>query len=107
MSSFRRRIALAICPELSRQPLVVRAPMRPSDLVRLSFLMECHLGVTHWAVSMRVASKGDLIDRFKAGGDARSATIIKALQRFSDIWPTDLEWPSDIPRPDPSQEAVR
>lgn len=33
--------------------------------------------------------------------------VERAFARLSDIWPSDLEWPADIPRPDkPKKEAA-
>jgi hypothetical protein len=71
------------------------------QLLSLSELLAAHEGVTHWAISMRFFRKGDFFARLRGPGDIRTATYEKALRKFSERWPADLEWPADIPRPDP------
>jgi len=75
-------------------------------IVSLSETMEAHAGLTHWSISRRVTSKGDFIDRLKKGGDCSTGTYEAVVQRFENIWPTDLDWPSDIPRPQQKEEAA-
>lgn len=64
-----------------------------------------HMGVTHWAISMRILGKGDFFHRLdqrsRTGkiGRMEVGTYERVLDWFSDNWPTDLEWPEDIPRP--------
>lgn len=69
------------------------------DILTLSDRLGAHLGITHWAVSMRVSSKGDFLDRLRNGSDLRTKTAARVLLKFHQNWPADLEWPSDIPRP--------
>jgi len=68
-------------------------------LILLSDTLSVHAGITHWAVSMRITTKGNFIDRLKKGGDCRTATYESALSSFSRVWPTDLEWPDAVYRP--------
>lgn len=68
-------------------------------LITLADSMAAHLGVTHFAISMRALRKGDFFKKLIDGGDCRTATAAKVLAWFSDHWPRDLEWPRDIPRP--------
>lgn len=69
------------------------------QIVHLADTIGAHLELTHWAISMRVARKGNFIARLKNDGDCETQTYENVLRRFSDIWPSDLEWPRDIPRP--------
>ena len=43
-----------------------------------------------------------LIKRLREGAGCTIATYNRVIQWFSDHWPVDLAWPSDIPRPEPS-----
>lgn len=70
-----------------------------NHLITLADLMAEHANVTHWAISLRMCGKGDIFDRLRRGGDVRTATYEELMGRFSENWPTDLEWPRDIPRP--------
>lgn len=111
MGAFRRRVALALCPELELAAAVPAAPRRhvlpaPQHLVALAAALAAHQGVTHWAISMRVAGKGDQIDRLVRGTDVRVATYVKLLRRFSEVWPADLDWPEGVPRPDPAEDTA-
>ncbi len=44
--------------------------------------------------------------RLRAGARCTVKTYGRALQWFSDHWPADLAWPTDIPRPAPSAESA-
>jgi len=52
-----------------------------------------------------VSSKSDLIDRLKKGGDVNTRTYEAIMDRFDEIWPTDLTWPSGVPRPERKKAA--
>ena len=43
--------------------------------------------------------------RLRSGGGCTITTYNRVLQWFSDHWPPGLEWPEDIPRPEPSVSA--
>ena len=75
-------------------------------LIKLADALGANENISHWAVSMRLTGKGDLIDRLKKGGDVRTATYEDLMQKFSDHWAADLEWPRGIPRPLKSKEAA-
>ena len=79
------------------------------QLVSLAETMASHQGVTHWAISMRYTSKGDYFARKKRIGAKVDADMFaRLLQSFSNDWPSDLEWPADIPRPEPqAKEAAQ
>lgn len=77
-------------------------------IVSLSETMEAHTGLSHWTISGRVTpnKKCDLINRLKVNGDCNTGTYEAVINRFAEIWPEDLEWPSDIPRPQQKEEAA-
>lgn len=68
-------------------------------LTTLAETMAAHQGVTHFAISMRALGKGDFFKKLLSGGDCRTTTAARVLAWFSENWPSDLEWPADIPRP--------
>lgn len=69
------------------------------QIVRLAETMMAHERVTHWAISRRIGANGDFVDRMMRGKDCQTGTYISIIKRFDEIWPDDLEWPRDIPRP--------
>lgn len=78
-------------------------------LVTLAESLAAHQNVTHSAISMRIFGKGDFFQKFFAGKrkSLNVDTWFKAMLWFSDNWPVDLEWPSDIPRPkDHTEDAA-
>ncbi|MCT4576850.1 hypothetical protein [Donghicola sp.] len=117
---FRRKFALLICPELKAdvseeaaiadtnlEPIPHTVPKEMSSgrtqretLIYLAEEMAAYLGVTHYAISMRALGKGDFFkNMIEKGYDCRTRTASKLMSWFSDNWPEELEWPSDIPRP--------
>ena len=79
--------------------------MDSHTLIRLADTYGHAEGVSHWAVSMRCAGKGDLFARLHAGRDVTMRTGRRITQFFSDNWPEDTPWPPDIPRPAPSPDS--
>ena len=69
------------------------------QIVELAERLAAHQGVTHFAISMRIFGKGDFFKGLKGGRDCRTRTAVRALGWFTKNWPADLDWPSDIPRP--------
>lgn len=69
-------------------------------LVILAEALAGHQGVTHYAISMRAAGKGDFFKRLMTpGADCRRATADLMLNWFDLNWPADLAWPREVPRP--------
>ena len=69
-------------------------------LITLADTLAGHLGVTHFAISMRALRKGDFFKQMKdQGADCRTQTAVRVLDWFDQAWPADLEWPKSIPRP--------
>lgn len=76
-------------------------------LITLAETLAAHQGVTHFAISMRALGKGDFFRNLKEKGyDCRTRTAARLMSWFSDNWPSDLAWPSDIPRPAPNRKEV-
>ena len=46
-----------------------------------------------------------MYSRLKRGRDVTSRRAERIIQWFSDNWPVDLDWPADIPRPEPAPES--
>jgi hypothetical protein len=116
LQRLRIRMAKWLAPELDLPveqvfPKPTLFPKPSLTATAQIILLADHLGdhqqITHWAVSMRVTTKGNFIDRLKKGSDCSTKTYERVLARFSEIWPSDLNWPSDIPRPPkPMKEAA-
>lgn len=63
-----------------------------------------HKGLSLSTVSTYAAAAGDFYARLKRGRDLTTRRAARVTQWFSDHWPEDLEWPSDIPRPTPNPD---
>lgn len=135
MINLRRKLALMVCPELKNLPPRVgtSSPLSKSpsmeksaELIRgMDRAYSAHTGVllnltngpACKASIVPIAWKGPIRVRSNA-----IATLLRLrrnrvcgihplteyclLMYFSSIWPEDLEWPSDIPRPHPKEEAA-
>lgn len=65
------------------------------------------LGVSVASVGKAALRDNTFFQRIEAGEGFTIRTFDRALQWFSDNWPSDTPWPSDIPRPAPAaQEAA-
>lgn len=59
-------------------------------------------------VSSRVFDDGKVLPGLKAGQRTISfARAETAMQWFSENWPADTDWPSNVPRPVPADAAER
>ena len=54
-------------------------------------------------VSLRAFGSGDIIKRLEDGRGITLQRAGRAMQWFSDNWPDNAIWPSDIHRPTPSR----
>ena len=57
-------------------------------------------------VGFLAANDGKFFDRIRAGGTCTLRTAERVVQYLSNHWPEDLDWPPDIPRPEPSADAT-
>lgn len=80
--------------------------MTKNHIIKLAETYGAKLNLSHWAVSMRILKKGDFFLRLNNGRDCQTGTANKVLVWFSTNWPTDLDWPSDIPRPEKAEDAA-
>jgi hypothetical protein len=56
-------------------------------------------GIKPTTVSSRVFADSKKLGAIMAGGDINVGRYERAMQWFSDNWPENAVWPSDIPRP--------
>lgn len=76
------------------------------QLLALAASLAKHQGVTHYAISQRLLGRGDFFAKLQQPNrDIRYGTYKRVLISFSKCWPTDLEWPADIPRPSAEEQA--
>ena len=76
--------------------------MNTESITRLFELYSAQSGWTLSTLSTYAAGAGDFYGRLKRGHDVTTRRAARVAQWLSDYWPSDLEWPSDIPRPAPS-----
>ncbi len=132
--SLRRKVALMICPELADLPYDFTSSLPPaksaeeaSDGERLRRLDRLYTAATGVVLTARtapeytgpmykwrfsraqirhrvVAALGRLRSRRQNG--AGRVTAYVTVNYFAAIWPADLEWPRDIPRPTPNKKEA-
>jgi len=73
--------------------------MKSIDLVRLAKLYAGHRGLALSTVATYAQRDGKFFARLENSGGCTLKVAARVLGWLSDNWPTDLEWPSDIPRP--------
>ena len=74
-------------------------------LVGLSEAFASHRGVSLWRAGHLAANRGSFfVDLKSKKRHCQTNTYTRVLQWFSDHWPADLAWPSDIPRPLPNPD---
>ncbi|TDE40960.1 hypothetical protein [Antarcticimicrobium sediminis] len=76
-------------------------------LVQLADALAGYELITIDAVSARVLGKGDFFKRLKRGGDCRTETSERVLDWFDAVWPDDLDWACDLPRPSGRSEVAK
>jgi len=130
LGNLRRRAALVLCPELAEAvmadqtvlmfrssrarpasykeafpdaaPAIPTEPNPHQHLIDLCLAYASHKNVTHWRVSLLARGDGQYFKRLMDGKGSTVRVSDAVMRWFSDNWPADLEWPSDIPRPKPS-----
>ena len=73
--------------------------MEYSHLITLASLLAKHHDRSDLTVAKWCGVHSRLFLRLKSGEGCRVDTFNDAMRAFSKIWPLDLEWPADIPRP--------
>lgn len=80
--------------------------MRPEYLIRVAKGYGDHVGLKLSTIGAYAVNDGKFFERLEAGGECLPRTAMKLLNYLAEYWPDDLEWPADIPRPDPSRDAA-
>lgn len=75
--------------------------MTGDQLLTLARLYTAHHGISLRQLGRR-ALQGNhkFFVRLGAGGGVNTKSIARARIWLADNWPTDLDWPDDIPRPE-------
>lgn len=73
--------------------------MDKMQLVRLGEAYASHRGLTLSTVSTYAAADGKWLGNLKGNSSCTFRKAAAVMQWFSDNWPSDLEWPRDVPRP--------
>lgn len=74
-------------------------------LLKLSDHYATARGLSISRVSTLVFADGKVLTRISNGGDLTTGRFEAAIGWFSDNWPADVEWPSDIDRPHPNSNS--
>ena len=75
------------------------------SLLRLAKIFAAHKGLTPTTVSSYITGSGDTFTRLELGRTMTVRRLADLFQKFSDQWPSNAAWPSDIPRPEPSASS--
>ena len=74
-----------------------------AEILLLARIYGSAKGYSRSTVSLRIAKQGSLFKRLERGSSSLTLRRCdRIVQVFSDHWPEDLDWPPDIPRPEPS-----
>jgi hypothetical protein len=63
-------------------------------------------GLSISRVSTIVFNDGKKLDLIASGRDLHTAKYEHAMAWFSENWPEDVDWPADVPRPEPARGAA-
>lgn len=77
--------------------------------MHLLMLLDIYLAISpisESTIANKAAGQAHFFRRMRAGASVTVDRAQRILQWFSDHWPLDLEWPLEIPRPDPGPDAV-
>ncbi len=80
--------------------------MNTSDIVKQAEAYCAHTGKTLSTVGSYAVRDGKFFLRLGNGGGCTLRTAKRVIEWFSDNWPTDLEWPREIPRPTPNKKEA-
>lgn len=75
------------------------------QFLRLALTYRDALEVPTTTVSWRVFGDSKKLDALADGADIQSRRLVAAWHWFAEHWPTDANWPVDVPRPLPSPHA--
>lgn len=80
--------------------------MNKDHLIRTAEAYAQHHGLKLTTVSTYAANDGKWVDSLKTGASCTLRKAAVVMQWLSDRWPSDLEWPRDIPRPPKSKKEA-
>ena len=75
-------------------------------IVELAAAYTSHTRRAETTISRLAVGSWDAISRLRNGHDITTRRAETLLSWFSTNWPTDLEWPADIPRPQSKEDAA-
>ncbi|WP_334193896.1 hypothetical protein [Pararhodobacter sp.] len=78
--------------------------MQAHQLTQLAKVLSEHKNWSLSTVAVYATNDGKFFDRLKRGGSCTLKTAARVVGWFDTNWPTDLEWPRDIPRPPKSKK---
>lgn len=79
----------------------------PEDLVELAETLSAKTGQSEARIANLSGRAGNFFSRLRNGRDCSVGTYNSMLQRFSNTWPIDLDWPIAIERPAPADAPER
>ena len=85
--------------------LILSLDMMEISLVRLARAYSSHRGISVARVGFLAADDGKFIARLESGKTCTLRTADRVSRWLSEHWPSDLEWPPDIPRPEPTLDG--
>lgn len=71
-------------------------------LIDVASKFEAATGISVASIGKRSMNDNTLFARLAAGQGFTVKTYDRVIQWFSDNWPADLDWPSEVQRPAPS-----
>ena len=75
-------------------------------LIELGKRFATHRKISLWRVGFIVANDGKFFARLERGGSCTLRVARSVTQNFSDRWPDDLDWPSDVLATAPRKDAA-
>jgi len=80
--------------------------MNADTLIFAAKLYSEHSGRRLSTIGAYAVNDGKFFDRIEGGGSCTLRTAQKMLVWLSEVWPGDLDWPDDIPRPVRSKQEA-
>jgi len=81
--------------------------MREIDLIKISQRYSRAKKISLSRLGYLTAKDGKFFARLEKGGSCTLRTAQRLIQYLSDNWPSNLKWPSNIPRPAASSSAKK
>ena len=78
---------------------------REGDLQAVCDIYRSESSLSESRLGALTAGNPSFYPRLRGGASCTVKLYARVLQWFSDHWPDHLEWPPDVPRPEPSAPA--